>query len=388
MKKWLIVLLLVMFLPVCVQAAGSTVMYVSAPDSGRVHLRLKAMQQGESLGLYFTGTPVTAESVSGEWVKVRIGAEKGYMRRDCLSDTQPESAAPYQLVDNNSSTWVNLREKPSTSATSLGRFDNGTVVLLLGETKSGWSYVSIPAKGMTGYMVTDMLSDAPAQLEQTPEPQTTFTPISTVQPAPTVQPAVSAQPVEQTGVLGRTSDGDYIHVYAAPNGQYLCFDALLENPSVYAKDVNFDGVDDLVVITAMGTSNVWSELFVYDGTRYSWVEHIGFDDGLSNITLHPEQGIIATYANNGSAGAEHESCLFRWENGELKLIRRAVGEVYAETQYTGDRVIRTEYRNKFQFAVYDHSQGGEGRMVFSEITSAPDYELFAREEAALWQGLK
>ena len=157
------------------------------------------------------------------------------------------------------------------------------------------------------------------------------------------------------------------------------------------QDVNFDGRNDLVFYTSMGASNAWCEFFVFDGVRYHYVEHPGSEYGLPNYELHPQQGLVSTHANNGSAGALHENCLFRWEGNQLKLIRRAVGEEYKETDYQADRYVETTWNDRIRFRVYHQSEEtGEGTVVFEEISGLTDSitGVFERENAALWQGLR
>ena len=372
MFKRLTALVLALLIPACAFALeGGVIMYISAPTSDRVHLRAQPSSDSASLGLYFTGTPLKTgiTDTITEWVKVRIGAGEGYMHTGCIAENAPASAAPARVVANPHSTWVHLRQGPSTSTQSLGRYDNGTLVRLLGETADGWSYVDMG--DMTGYMLTSMLGSAPDAA-----------------PAPAVTAAPAAV---ETNILGFTSQGNYIHAYAAPNGQYICFDAMEEYPYITEEDVNFDGRADLVVLVSMGASNAWYEFFVFDGTRYQHVEHPGSEYGLPNYVLYPQQGLVGTHASNGSAGALHENCLYRWEGDQLKMIRRAVSEEYAETEFLSDRYVSTTWNDRIRFRVYENSpETGEGTIVFDETvhTSQLDGDIFDREDAALWQGLR
>lgn len=395
MYKRLIAIILILMLPVCAFAAeAGTQMYVSAPSSDRVHLRQQPSEDGRSLGLYFTGTPVHAMGPTNDgWMKVLIGAAEGYIYYECLSSTQPASQAPAKAVANRHSTWVNLRRSPSTGSQSLGKFNNGTQVQLLGETSEGWSYVQV--NGQKGYMITEMLGEgsAAAQAPVLSATHVPFTPITTVQPSrgpytagPTSRPAAGT-----TTVVGKTGSGNYIHAWSAPNGQTLYFDAMEQEPRMVQQDVNFDGRNDLVFYTSMGASNAWCEFFVFDGVRYHYVEHPGSEYGLPNYELHPQQGLVSTHANNGSAGALHENCLFRWEGNQLKLIRRAVGEEYKETDYQADRYVETTWNDRIRFRVYHQSEEtGEGTVVFEEVSGLTDSitGVFERENAALWQGLR
>ena len=66
----------------------------------------------------------------------------------------------------------------------------------------------------------------------------------------------------QAEIVGQTGDGTFIHRHIAPNGQELYFVSLERDPRVLMEDVNFDGIDDVVVYTAVGASNFFTEFFV------------------------------------------------------------------------------------------------------------------------------
>ena len=192
-------------------------------------------------------------------------------------------------------------------------------------------------------------------------------------------------------IVGHTSDGAYIHAYAAPNGQTIYFTALEANPSVRAQDVNFDGQDDLVVMTAMGASNFFCEFFVYDGGRYVQAEHNGLGYGLCNVDLYPEQGIVGSCANNGWAGALHDDCLFRWEGTNLRLIRRASSEELTQVEFGDDAYTVTTYRNRLHIIISDYSSGNDEEIVlWDTVVELDDMDptMFEQEQATLWQGIR
>ena len=161
--RWMILLTL---MAVCLTlAAGAETMYIDGITVDRVHLRQGPAETTESLGLYFTGTPVE-RIVSSEngWSRVRIGSASGYVCTQYLSAAEVEPAFPLRIVDNPTSDWVNVRSGASFEAEVLTRLDNENGVELMGETASGWSYVMIGDH--RGYIVTDFLSAL-----ETPEPR-------------------------------------------------------------------------------------------------------------------------------------------------------------------------------------------------------------------------
>ena len=199
-------------------------------------------------------------------------------------------------------------------------------------------------------------------------------------------------PVTATAqIVGRTSDGDYIHTYAAPNGQTIYFTALESEPKIIMQDVNFDGQEDLVVMTAMGASNFFCEFFVFDNGQYVQAEHAGLDYGLCNYELYPESGIVGSHANNGNAGAIHEDVLFRWEGTNLRLVRRATSEELTEFVFVGDIYTITTYLNRLHIVISDYSSGDyEGTVLWDNVVELDDMDaaMFGQEKTMLWQGIR
>ena len=264
------------------------------------------------------------------------------------------------IVNNPNSTWVHLRQEPTTKSKSLGRYNNGTSLTLLDETDNGWYQVSV--EGKTGYMLQSMV---------------TF---------------IYTQP-HDLRTVGRAGNGDAIMAFEAPHGQTLYFTTIEKNPRIKMEDVNFDGVSDIVVFTAMGASNHFCEFFVFDDVRreYRMAEHHGAEDGLVNYQLLPDKQLVVTQANNGSAGALHEECIFRWEGGNLKLIRRALSRELTETDHQQDRFITTTHTQKLHLTVRDYTAGEyEGTVIWEEIAQLDEStfrDLLERENRALWQGI-
>ena len=361
MKKML-TLLLILFLCMPAGSAESSVYRITGGNADRVHLRAAPSTSADSLGLYFTGTDAILIDWIDDWAWVMIGSEEGWIMMDYLIRDDVAQLGPWYMVDNPHSTWVNLRMEPSLEGSVALCPDNGTVVHILGETADGWSYVE--CEGVKGYMVTDYLSPAEMQMEQ------------------------------GTTILGKTAAGDYIHQYITPNGQPIYFTALMDDPPVTFRDVNFDGVTDIVVFVSMGASNFFTEFFVHDAAAGAYVraEHPAIDQGLCNYQLYPEYGIVGSRANNGSAGAEHEECLFRWEGTDLKLIRRAVSEELREFSFIGSTYTTTIYTDMLHMTVHDYQFGEyEGTLLWEKIVALKDTEyrdIFNEENEALWQGLK
>ena len=192
-------------------------------------------------------------------------------------------------------------------------------------------------------------------------------------------------------IVGRTSDDEYIHAYTTPDGQTIYFTALESEPNILMRDVNFDGQEDLVVITSMGASNYFCEFFVFDNGRYVRTEHLGLSTGLCNYELYPELGIVGSHASNGYAGALHEDHLFRWEGTNLRLIRHGSCERLTELEHGDDAYTIKTYQNRLHSVIRDYSSGDdEGTVLWDHVSELVDMDaaMFEQENALLWQGLR
>lgn len=163
MKRTLFLSLLLMLLslPLLADAQADIDRATALIDGGsadRVHLRLLPSQDSESLGLYFEGTPVTySGKLSDTWVWVSIGHEQGYMMTDFLSEHAADSPklTLQQTGVIHTTSWVNLREAPTTECQTLKRLYDGNEVTLWGETASHWYFVSVG--GLQGYVTAEFV---------------------------------------------------------------------------------------------------------------------------------------------------------------------------------------------------------------------------------------
>ena len=353
MKRLLALLLTLLLIPAAM--AESSPYYIDGLDADRVHLRKAPSTAAESLGLYYTGTEVTVVDWYDEWAQVVIGEASGYMMSRFLTGEQVSCVGPLQMVDDPSGNGVNLREKPAASADNLSFPDNGITVRVLGETSDGWSYVV--CEGVQGYVRTAQLS--PVALKTT---------------------------IVAAGMNG------YIHRCIAPNGQELYFNAYEEEPIFELVDVNFDGLEDLVVITGRWAKCDTALFYVYDPAEgYVLVRETARDEGLMNYVLYPEYGLVGTSIANGNAGLCYEECLYRWEGNDLECIRRAYGEEYTESVWKQEYHTVTTWSDQFVYNVYDYTTGvPEGEVIYSAGPLGWDAfpEAKWEQEAALWQGLK
>ena len=361
MMRRLLCMLLVLMLCGPAAVAESPVFYIAGRNADRVHLRAEPSIEADSMGLYYTGTDVIIIGYEADWAWVMIGDEVGYMLREYLTLEDTARLGPWCVVDDPYSTWVNLRMTPSMDGFIVMCPDNGTAVHILGEAANGWSYVE--CEGVKGYMVTDFLSP------------------------------MEAEEAARTTIVGTAPDGDYIHRYAAPNGQLLYFVALEENPYINLDDVNFDGHADIVVFSVLGASNFFTDFFVYDqgSGQYVRAQTDSGEELLCNYQLYPEYGLVLSQSNNGNAGLLHVINLYRWEGTNLKLLRRAVSDEWSESSFEGSTYTQIINGDHLHITVRDYTDGYDSAVIFDQVLTKEDAEyrdIFTEEQDALWQGIK
>ena len=193
------------------------------------------------------------------------------------------------------------------------------------------------------------------------------------------------------GVTGMYADSN-IHQITAPNGQALYFTAIEAEPPVVYADVNFDGLEDIVVTVASGAANFYSIFFVQTASGYvraNW--DAGDDTGLPNYQLHPDLGLVSTHANNGWAGLLHDDCLFRWEGASLVWVRRSVCDMYHEFTYGEGFYTGTAYNDRVQWRVTERAQDGAETILHEAVLTAEEASqpgVFDEGQEALWEGVR
>ncbi len=128
-----------------------------------------------------------------------------------------------------------------------------------------------------------------------------------------------------------SGDKEIPSLYALTESPWL----LEQDPNAIAlQDVNFDGHDDLVLITMAGASNT-----VY--TFYLWNEEKGAFDTESqrevwNYQLFPAQKLVESYGTSGYAGLLHQIDIYAWEDNQMKRLRSVTWDTLTETDVNSD----------------------------------------------------
>lgn len=152
-KRFSFLLALLLALTLTLPALADTA-FVDGLDADRVHLRESPQTTAKSLGLFFTGTPVSIEGAHGDFTKVVIGAQTGWIMTQYLTDVQPLYAGPAGMPLAGSA-WVNLRMKPSLRDRVVGMLYPDSPFTVLGETSTGWYYAR--AGSTQGYLSPDVV---------------------------------------------------------------------------------------------------------------------------------------------------------------------------------------------------------------------------------------
>ncbi|MDR2657661.1 MAG: SH3 domain-containing protein [Oscillospiraceae bacterium] len=136
--------------------------WVNNGNGKRLHLRSGAGSGYSSLGLYYTGTPVTALAApSNGWARVRIGnsgegTQTGYMMLDFLTFRSTDASLRYTLPTYRpraASAW-DLKMSPSIIAdpVPLSDFSDSNTLFLMGELSGGWWHMQNTYSGKTGFV--------------------------------------------------------------------------------------------------------------------------------------------------------------------------------------------------------------------------------------------
>ncbi|MGN0772992.1 MAG: SH3 domain-containing protein [Candidatus Ventricola sp.] len=287
MKKRMSALLLFAALCLCAACAlagdyGTAV--VDAGNSNRVHLREEPSAEAKSLGLYFTGTQVECRSdPAGEWVDVKIGRERGYMKSRYLkTGNAADCVTPrFKTGTVTATNYGRLRKGPSTEYQFICNVSNGATVTIMGETDEHWYYVK--AGKEIGFMSSGLVRiDGEMQS----------------------QPAATSTPVPSTTAAWKKAYRDWI----AQNGQSEYRYGLIY--------VNRDGVPELAVDTR---------------TEAGGCQILTYDQGRTSVLQTRRRGF--TYIPGGNALCNADGSMdyyyddvYTLENGAWKRV--AYGEYY------------------------------------------------------------
>ncbi len=123
------------------------------------------------VGYYYNGTLCTVldSSVTG-WYHVTVGSAEGYFMSQYIKlQGGGSTSTTTAYVSTGNSGKLNLRAAPSSNASILGQYSNGTLVNVLLKGNTFWK---VSVNGATGFMMSSMLSAGPTPVPPGPTPYT------------------------------------------------------------------------------------------------------------------------------------------------------------------------------------------------------------------------
>lgn len=156
---------------------------------------------------------------------------------------------------------------------------------------------------------------------------------------------------------------------------------LSKEEDVYAQhtDVNFDGREDLLMISAMGASNAGYLFFMRmeDGS-YALANRDGL---IWNYELDEDRGLVISWRDDGAAGALSETRVYRWEGCELVPLRQGVSAEKTEFEAVDGGWRETTYSDVLVRRVWACNEDGAlGALLWEEEVTLRELEDPARFE--------
>ena len=164
-------------------AGDFPVAVINTSDSTQsIHLRSEPNSNAKSLGEYYNGVIVVVKSASGTlWYQVDIHGRTGYVEQKQLTSCGMHSGYDKAVIDSVKSAKItavvsgqkavdglHLRDRPSTTANSRGKFYNGTSVEIVGTVENGsWYHVYLPETGLYGFMLAKFVQ--PTEYPESPD---------------------------------------------------------------------------------------------------------------------------------------------------------------------------------------------------------------------------
>ncbi|MDM5308564.1 SH3 domain-containing protein [Peribacillus frigoritolerans] len=139
----------------------TTTKYVNV-SSGTLNMRKSGSESASIVAKLSKGTKVTVYSESKGWAKIKANGQDGYVSTDYLSTAKPGTDSKPSIPEKTTTKYVNvssgslnMRNKPSDSASIIVKLARGVEVEVISES-NGWS--KIKAYGGEGYVSTKYIS--------------------------------------------------------------------------------------------------------------------------------------------------------------------------------------------------------------------------------------
>lgn len=293
---------------------------VDGQNADRVHLRAAPLLSADSLGLYFTGTPldVTGREESG-FLPVCIGAAEGYIKAELTApaeDVLPAISAGEVWSDTDAAGRTPLYAEPDNGAEIVGCLQGLQRVLVLGQTAVGF-YDVTAGSGARGYVAQGdlRLMDAvrPEKKEAMQE--------ASIGSGGDV---ITARLDKAGFALDRY--GSCLHEMTIErNGEavqrlyYICETVPQDAPHLDFADMNMDGYPDLIALRTMGASDAYAAYFLYNPETGLFERSLALE-GFSawRYELLPLDKIVVNNIHISAGEVRRE--MYQWQGNDLVLL--------------------------------------------------------------------
>jgi len=96
-------------------------------------------------------------------------------------------------------------------------------------------------------------------------------------------------------------------------------------------DYNFDNYMDIAILAGQSVKGSWDQIFIYNPQKKSYYRHEELSE-MPYIWIDNDTNSIKMHGNNGHAGLLYTSEEYKWVNGQLTLIYRAVQDYNEELE--------------------------------------------------------
>ena len=152
-------LVLLLLLPLCALGESYEAVIANPSAADRLNLRKKPSESAESLGRFYSGTPVTVlqEDEDG-WAYIRLGDLTGYVNASYLMKKNRNYGAPQNFYTaQTTGNSVPLRKGAKNSAALISAIQGQ--VEILGDIGDDWRYVYSPSADAYGYVRANQLKN-------------------------------------------------------------------------------------------------------------------------------------------------------------------------------------------------------------------------------------
>ena len=138
-------------------SAESSVQYIVSVNKSAVNMRAGASKETVVVDKLTTGKQVKVLGTEGNWTRIRVNGQEGYVMSIFLSSRDPnlKAEAPRYIKSPNSMA-VNVREEAGKGSKVKTKLVTGTAVTIT-DVEGDWAAITIDSTGETGYVQVDFL---------------------------------------------------------------------------------------------------------------------------------------------------------------------------------------------------------------------------------------